>query len=106
MSAWIAGLGLLAAAWLALCIWTARRLLFRADPAARRAVLRYGLPLWLGLAVVNWIGGLDGRPFSARTLASLAMSLAIAFPFSMWMGHFFDRMFSRPPEGRPGGSGR
>ncbi|HEX8276158.1 MAG TPA: hypothetical protein VF615_26200 [Longimicrobiaceae bacterium] len=102
MSAWIAGLGLLAAAWLALCIWTARRLLFRADPAARRAVLRYGLPLWLGLAVVNWIGGLDGRPLAARTLASLA----IAFPFSMWMGHFFDRMFSRPPEGRPGRSGR
>lgn len=102
MSVGVIGLSVFAAAWLALCIWTARRLLFRADPAARRGVLRVGVPVWLGLALSNWLVQLDGRPLSSWTLAALVVLLVIGFPFSMWMGHFLDRMFRRPPERRPG----
>lgn len=102
MSVGVIGLSVFAAAWLALCVWTARRLLFRADPAARKGVLKLGVPLWLGLAAANWIGKLDDRPLSPWTFASLAILLVIGFPFAMWMGHVFSRMFASPSPRRSG----
>ncbi len=112
MNPWIAAFSVFGAAWLAFCIWTARRLLVRVDRVARREVLGWSVPVWLLTAVSQWCFrayssiSAPGELFAPGALLSLGMALFINFPLFLWGGHFLRvymaRASQRPPVQRPG----
>ncbi len=100
MSSRLVALSVFGAAWLALCIWTARRLL--SGEATRRRVLGWGVPSWLVLAAWQWVDRADGALFSPWGLAALGVALFVGFPIAMWTGHVLEGMFTGPPVRRSG----
>lgn len=112
MNPWIVGFSAFGAAWLALCVWTVRRLLFRADRAARRVVLGWGVPVWLAVSGSQWFVRANrsisapGELFAPGALLSLGTALFIGFPLFLWGGHFMGVFMARtsqpPPVRRPG----
>jgi len=94
------------AAWLAFCVWTARRLLVRSGGAERKGVLWWGVPMWLTMAVWTALDETEGAWLSQGGAWELGTALVIGFPLWMWGGHFFGvwmaRTLPQPPERRPG----
>lgn len=108
MNPWIAALSVFGAAWLAFCTWTVRRLLVRADRAARRELLGWSVPVWLVVAASQWFFrayrsvSAPGELFAPGALRALGMALFIGFPLFLWGGHLMARGSPQSPARRPG----
>lgn len=108
MNSFLVAFSVLGAAWLAFCIWTARRLLFRWDGATRRSVLGWAAPFWLAVAGSQWVTRANdsisapGELFAPGALLSLGIALVFGVPFALWMGYALHGMFAPRLPRRPG----
>ena len=102
MSFGLVAFSVFAAAWLAFCIWTVRRLLLRASAATRREVLRWGIPWWLVLSVVAVVNKEEGPLLAPWGWWGVVVALVVGFPFGLWGGYFFNRTVASATARRPG----